>query len=258
MIPIERVVIDGRLGDSGDLAVTVAARYGHFTAMQVRDQRVRGFDVHLARLQNATRELFGAELDTGLVVDSITTALGDDLMDASVRVYVTQADPLTVIVTTRGPSEAPSTPQRLKSVVYQRFLPHIKHTGGFPQAFFGGRVAAEGFDEALFTLADGTICEGSITNLGCFDGTRLIWPDGPQLRGSTMQIMQRAGAFDHVTRPVTVAELPGFAAVFTANSWGVAPVGAVDDRELTYDKAVMASLIDLYVNTPWDPICAPG
>src|SRR5438477_13100818 len=35
-----------------------------------------------------------------------------------------------------------------------------------------------------------TISEGGITNVGCWDGTSLVWPDAPHLAGSTMQLLQ--------------------------------------------------------------------
>lgn len=249
--------MDGRLADASDLSVAVTARYGHFTAMQVRNRRVRAIDLHLARLGAATRELFSTELDTGLVLESVRTALGDDLRDAAVRVYVTEADPVLVTVTTREPTDMAPTPWRLRSVVYQRFLPHIKHLGGFPQAYLGNQVKAEGFDEALLTLPDGTICEGTITNLGAFDGERLVWPDGPQLHGTAMLMMRRAAearGLAQETRRVNVAELPEFEAVFVCNSRGVARVSAVDGVELAGDGKAMAMLKDLHDSTPWDPI----
>ena len=48
--------------------------YGHFTAMQVRGGRVRGLDLHLARLDQATDELFGISLDGALVRDYVRHA----------------------------------------------------------------------------------------------------------------------------------------------------------------------------------------
>lgn len=59
-----RIEIDGRTPDSDLLAAALLNQYGHFTAMQVRSHRVRGFDLHLARLTAATAELFGVDLDT--------------------------------------------------------------------------------------------------------------------------------------------------------------------------------------------------
>lgn len=246
--------MDGRPADGADVGLGVAARTGHFTAMQIRDHRVRGLDLHLERLSTATAELFGEQLDRDLVVASLRAVLGDDLPDASVRVNVLRTDRLHVIVSTGAPVEAPTAPQRLMSVGYQRFLPHIKHGGGFPSVHLGRQAEAAGFDEVLFVAADGTISEGGITNLGCFDGTRVIWPYAPMLHGITMQIMERAltgAGVPQERRPLRLADLPSFETVFLTNSYGVSPVGQVDDVPL---KSDVTRLVALYEDTPWDPI----
>ncbi|MEU4226906.1 aminotransferase class IV [Nonomuraea sp. NPDC026600] len=262
MIDIERTVIDGRLAEAPEVTLAVSARYGHFTAMQVRQGRVRGLDRHLDRLDRATEELFGRPLDRGLVVDSIRSVLGLDSgpgagPDASVRVYVCEVARLHVLVTATAPVEVATDPQNVRSVRYQRFLPHIKHTGGFPQGYLGRRVAAEGFDEALLTTDDGVISEGSITNLGCFDGSRVIWPDAPMLHGITMQLLEagltRAGV-QYESQVLRVEDLRDFPAVFLTNSRGVVPVGRVDDVTLKVDERAVGRLIGYFEGMPWSEI----
>lgn len=227
------------------------ARYGHFTAVQARGGRVRGLALHLDRLTTADKELFGRELDRDLVLDSIRTVLAG-AADASVRVYLTQA---CVLTTARPPKDVAKTPRNVRTEMYQRFLPHIKHTGGFPQAYLGLRAAAEGYDEVLFTAGDGRISEGSITNVGCFDGTRVIWPEAPMLRGIAMALMEegldRAGVpYEHRM----LKDLRGFEAVFLTNSHGVVPVGRVDGVPLRVDERAVRRLIDCYESTPWDQV----
>ncbi|MER6942871.1 aminotransferase class IV [Nonomuraea sp. NPDC000554] len=244
-------VIDGRPAGAGDVALAVTARYGHFTAMQVRGRRVRGLAFHLDRLDSATRELFGQELDRDLVLDSIRTVLDRD--DASVRVYVCEVDRLRVIATAAPPAQVATVPQRLRSVRHQRFLAHVKHTGGFAQGYLGRQVQAEGFDEALFTGDDGVISEGSITNLGCFDGSRIVWPDAPMLRGITMRLLEVSG-IPSERRVLRVADLPGFEAVFLSNSHGVVAVGQVDDVTLKVNDEAVATVVGAYEATPWDAL----
>ncbi|MDG4803917.1 hypothetical protein [Micromonospora sp. WMMD980] len=70
---------NGRPATADDLAPLAFAGNAHFTAMQVRDRRVRGLDLHLARLRDASHELFG-------------TALPDDQVRAAMRVAI-QAGP---------------------------------------------------------------------------------------------------------------------------------------------------------------------
>ncbi|EWC62784.1 Aminodeoxychorismate lyase [Actinokineospora spheciospongiae] len=52
-------LFNGRLAEAADLAPLAFAGFAHFTAMQVHDRRVRGLDLHLTRLREASDELFG-------------------------------------------------------------------------------------------------------------------------------------------------------------------------------------------------------
>ena len=128
-IVLPRTEIDGRQPSVEDLLIPALVNYGHITVMQVRDRAVRGLDLHLARLDAANQELYGIGLDGDRVRDRIRHAL-DDVADATVRVTVFRrdTDSVSVMVTVRPSAEAPTVPQALRSVVYQRPVPHIKHT----------------------------------------------------------------------------------------------------------------------------------
>src|SRR6266567_6744816 len=80
--------LDGRPITVDELVVPVLTGYGHFTAMQVREHRTRGIEFHVARLDAATKELFGVGLDGDRVRGHIRHALGNGTPDASVRVNV--------------------------------------------------------------------------------------------------------------------------------------------------------------------------
>ena len=82
---VARIEIDGHNATAEQLRVMALAHYGHFTAMQVRNRRVRGLGLHFARLDAANREMFGSGLDEARVRGHIGHALGDDTRDASVR-----------------------------------------------------------------------------------------------------------------------------------------------------------------------------
>lgn len=79
---------------------------GHFTAMQVRGRKTRGMEFHLARLDAATRELFGVGLDGDRVRGYIGHALADATADASVRVNVFRSGKadVSVAVSVRPPA----------------------------------------------------------------------------------------------------------------------------------------------------------
>ena len=233
--------------------------YGHFTAMQVRDGRVRGLGLHLARLDAATRELFGTGLDGGLVRGHIRHALATD-RDASVRVTVCWPDGdavPAVLVTVRPPGGMPAGPQRLMSAQYQRPAPHIKHTGGFGQAYYSRLAASRGFDGALLVAPDGTIAEGAITNIAFFDGTTVTWPDAPCLAGITMQLVEprlaRHGLPSQHGR-VRLADLRSCTGAFVTNSRGIAPVDRIDAAVIPVCPALMKTVHGLYDSVPWDLI----
>ncbi|MGW4793496.1 aminotransferase class IV [Nonomuraea sp. NPDC004297] len=248
-----RTAVDGVLVGA-EARLMLDARYGHFTAMQVRDRRVRGLGRHLDRLSGANRELFGAELDRAAVLASIRAVLGGDVRDAGVRVLVVESGDRPLIVAAAYPPHPPLRgPLHVRTVVYQRYLPHIKQAAGFQQAHIGRRAAAEGYDEALLTTADGLISEGSITNLGGFAGGRLVWPDAPMLHGVTMILLERMDV-PQERRPLRAADLAGFDQVFLCNSWGVMPVGGVDGVPLRQDAGLVNRLVTHYEGVPGDPL----
>jgi branched-subunit amino acid aminotransferase/4-amino-4-deoxychorismate lyase len=256
-----RIEIDGARASADQLRAIALGNFGHFTAMQVRDRRVRGLKCHLDRLDAANRELFGAGVDRQAVRAHIRNALGDDIADASVRVYLHEAaepaEAPSLLVTVRPPGGMPAGPWRLRSVPYQRPVAHIKHAADFGQRYYQRLAHRDGLDEALLTGPDGGISEGSITNVGVFDGRQVIWPSAPALRGITMQLIEPAlgGAGLPTARaPIRVADLGSFAGAFVTNARGIAPVGQVDDIVLPVDEELMSTLADCYAAVPWDSI----
>jgi branched-subunit amino acid aminotransferase/4-amino-4-deoxychorismate lyase len=248
--------VNGQEATARQLRALAVAGYGHFTAMQVRAGRTRGLDLHLARLDAATREMFGPGLDGGQVRHCIRHALGAQVDDASVRVMVQRPDerqPPWITVTVRPPG-GPLPDSRLQSVPYQRSIAHIKHTGDFGQSYYGRLAEQNGFDEALLTGPDGLISEGSIANIGFFDGAAVIWPAAPMLAGITMQLVQARLDVPQRRRPVRLAEVSSFASAFITNSHGVAAVTGIDGADLTTDTAFMQALADCYESAPRDLI----
>jgi branched-subunit amino acid aminotransferase/4-amino-4-deoxychorismate lyase len=257
-IPAVHTEIDGRSATIGQLRTIAPAGYGHFTAMQVRQRRVRGLGLHLGRLDAANREMFGSPLDAARVLGYIRHALGARTADASVRVYALEAPGGTaVMVTVRPPGALPPGPWRLRTVSYQRPLPHLKHVGDFGQGYFRRQALRQGFDEALLTGPGGTICEGSITNVGFSDGASVMWPSAPVLDGITMQILERmlpGHGMPSQRLPVRISNLGSFTAAFVTNSRGIAPVGRIDDVTLPVDQALMDTLTGAYESAGWDPL----
>jgi branched-subunit amino acid aminotransferase/4-amino-4-deoxychorismate lyase len=251
-----RIEVNGQAATPAQLRTLALGGFGHFTAMQVRGQAARGLGLHLVRLDAASRELFGTRTDGTEVRAHIRHALGADVDDASVRVIVQRPDdhePPWITVTVRPPA-APLPDSALQSAPYQRSVAHIKHVADFGQGYYGRRAGRNGFDEAVLTGPDGLISEGSMTNIGFFDGTSVVWPAAPVLAGITMQLIQARLACPQRHSPVRLADLGSFSSVFITNSHGVAAVTRIDERELPVDRVFMRTLTDCYGSAPWDPI----
>jgi branched-subunit amino acid aminotransferase/4-amino-4-deoxychorismate lyase len=255
------MLVDGRAASAEQLHRLALESYGHFTAMQVRGHRVRGLALHLARLDAASREMFGSQADGDLIRGFIRQAL-DGTADASVRVYVLAPaadaqDRPSVTVTVRPPGELTPAEFRLRSVPYQRSLAHIKHLGDFGQTYYRLQAVSAGFDEALLTGPDGLISEGCISNVGCLDGGTVVWPAAPMLAGITMQLLrqQLTGAGLRWTqRPIRLADLHTMTGMFVTSARGIAPVVEVEDAKLPVAADSMARLAQCYDAVPWDPI----
>ncbi|GGP84198.1 aminotransferase class IV [Saccharothrix coeruleofusca] len=244
-----RIEIDGGPATPEQVASGLLANYGHFTAMQVRDRRVRGLELHLRRLDSAHRELYGQGL-TG-VADLVSHALADDVRDASVRVTVFGLDEPTTMVTVRPPHQGSSHPHSLLPVRYTRPLPHVKHIGGFGQLLHGRRAVAAGFDDALLTTPDDVVVESAIANIGFVRDGRVVWPQADWLHGITMRLLEREVPSHREV--VRLADLRSFQAAFLSNSNGVVPVSRVGEVDFDVTEPTLTHLRTAYDAIPQDP-----
>ena len=260
-----KILLNGEPASADDLRHLVQTNYGHFTAFRVEDGKVRGLDLHLDRLQHATRELFGSELDRERVRGYLRQAVAGEARELSVRVNVfaraldrerlDQAVEADVLVIVAPASSRAATSLRVKSFRYARELPSIKHVGTFPLFHHRRLARLAGYDDALFVDADGRISEGSIWNIGFVDRAGdIVWPDAPQLDGVSMQLLKaglaRAGMHS-VVRPIRLAEISEFrAAFFTNASAPVRPIALVDERSFVIDDGVFVPLTRSYQSNP--------
>lgn len=250
-----------------ELRALALGNYGHFTSMQVRKGAVRGLDLHLQRLQEATQALFSAELDMADLRRRMRSELAAFGSEASLRVTVfapqfdfrhpeRAVDPL-ALVTLAPPREGIAAAMRVRSVAFQRELPQFKHVGTF--ALFHHRRLARlaGFDDAVFVDAQRRISEGSLWNLGFWDGRGVVWPQAPALRGVTERLLQagldRAG-IPQASRPVELGELSAFSGAFTCNASVVAPLRGIDGVEFPGASECAALLAELLESQPWQEI----
>jgi branched-subunit amino acid aminotransferase/4-amino-4-deoxychorismate lyase len=248
--------LDGDDVDAGRLSVLATVNYGHFTSMRVQDRAARGLGLHLERLARDCRRVFDAELDLDRVRRYARNAVAD--MTGPVIVRVTVFDPAlevgdagadavpSVLVTTRA-APVPGPPLRLRTAVYQRELPEVKHVGLFGPVRLRRRARRAGADDVLFTDADGAVCETSIANIGFIDGDRVVWPRADWLDGVTMRLVSTI--VDTSTERVTVDRLTSLSGAFVTNAAvGIRPVGAVDDAHWTEEPTVLRRIRELYAD----------
>ena len=263
--PAPRLELNGGPVGVDDLRHLAQTNYGHFSVMRAEDGGVRGLDLHLDRLQAATRELFGSELDRERLRGYLRRVLNDAAGAWSVRINVfarsldrermDRSVDVDVLVGA-SPAPAPTTqPLRVKSFVYARELPSIKHAGTFG-LFHHRRLAhLAGFDDALFVDANGRISEGSIWNVGFVDRDgAVVWPQAPQLDGVGMRLIDAGLASQGMrssTRPVHLRELDAFRAAFFSNAGvPVRMLAAVDGHGFDMAAEIEQRLVAAYRVNP--------
>lgn len=252
---------NGRAASADDLAGALT-NYGHFTSLQVRDGAVQGLDLHLQRLQDGTVELFGSALDALQVRAWMCDALrAEGVVDASMRVTVfsrqfdfrrpLQPVAVDVLMAVAPPVDLPAISRRLRTVRYQRELPHVKHVGTF--ALFQHRREAlqAGVDDALFVGDDGHISEGTTWNIAFASGSTLVWPQSPALRGTHERLMQAGWGSDQQVRPVALTELAGFNAAIACNAAGIWPIAVIDGIVLVNSETLCIKARQVLAETPW-------
>lgn len=258
-----RIELNGMAASADDLRHLVQTNYGHFTAMRVEAGGIRGLNLHLDRLEAATRELFGTALDRDIVRGFLRHAIAGE-RELSLRVNIfsraLDRDDLTrnvepdVLVIASVPRPASLAPLRLKSFVYVRDAAALKHVGTFPLFHHRRLAQLAGFDDALFADAQGRISEGSIWNIGFIGADGVVWPEASQLEGTSMQLLQaglaRAGVAS-TTRATHLHELEGFrGAFFTNASVPVRPIASIDAHRFEIDQDWLATLARCHQSNP--------
>ncbi|WEX87770.1 aminotransferase class IV family protein [Sinorhizobium garamanticum] len=237
---IYQAQINGRPATSAELIPLAFAGFAHFTAMQVRNRRVKGLDLHLARLRKASLEFFGRALPDEQLQSYIKTAIDGGPEDQSLTATIFSrngeftADSMdvepAVLVRTGAPSDGPKGPLRLSAVDHERPLTAIKHVGEAGKTYYLHHAIRQGFDDAAFVDRRGRLSEATIWNLVFWDGEAVIWPKAAILNGTMMAIVQRQ--LDRLGIPqrneeIALDRLGGLSGAAVMNSWtpGVAVTG---------------------------------
>ncbi len=259
-------LLEGVPASADDLRALALSNFGHFTAMQVRGGAVQGWDFHVQRLQQATQELFGCGLDVGRMRGHLREALAAQ-PDCSLRVtvYSRQFDyrqagracPPDILLSLAAPASADKPAIRVKSFDFVRPFPSFKHVATFPLFQYRRLALQAGYDDALFVDPAGHVCEGSIWNIGLWDGQAMTWPQGPALRGSCEHLLRQAlsvAGIPQQARPVRLAEVGAFQAAFALNASGIQAISQVDDVGFVGAPGLLGQLRESLAAVPWLPI----
>jgi branched-subunit amino acid aminotransferase/4-amino-4-deoxychorismate lyase len=237
--------LDGQAVTAESLLPLAFAGFAHFTAMQVRGRRVKGLDLHVKRLREASMAFFGRALADDEVLARIRSVIAAGEADMSLTVTVfpssgeftadSMAGGLSVLVRSGAPARGPAGPLRLSTVEHQRPHARIKHVGESGKTYFLHQAVREGFDDAAFVDAAGRLTEATIWNLVFWDGEAVVWPQGELLIGTMMGSVQRQLARQGVPQryeDITLERLRELAGAAVMNSWtpgiAVTAIGSVE------------------------------
>ncbi|MEO9340588.1 aminotransferase class IV family protein [Mesorhizobium sp. SB112] len=256
--------INGRPATAVELTPLAFAGFAHFTAMQVRNRKIKGLDLHLARLRNASLEFFGQALPDDQLRSFIKAAIDDGPGNLSLTVTVFSrngeftADSMNVkpdfLVRTGAPSNGPKGPLRLSVVEHERPHAAIKHVGEAGKTYYLHQAIREGFDDAAFMDRHGRLSEATIWNLVFWDGEAVIWPKAEMLQGTMMSMIQRQ--LDRLAIPqryeeITLDKLRDLSGSAVMNSWtpGIA-VTAVASNVIPHAKPFLTLLHEAHEAEP--------
>ncbi|MEU8660389.1 aminotransferase class IV [Actinoplanes philippinensis] len=254
------VEINGSVPSAEALHRAVVQGFGHYTSMQVRGRAVAGLDLHLARLREASAELFPDDLapPDGTIAELIGHAMRGE-RDASVRVTVLPGMDVLVSVSEPVP-DVPRPPLRVRAVRYERDLPHLKHRGTLAQTQHALQARRAGFDDVLFVGHGGLILEGSVWNAVFWDGDHVVWPQAPMLAGITMQALRRTMtgmAVPQVERRLPLSGTTGLTAAAATNShFPDQAILSIDKTDFPAYGHLTALLRRVWEEVPWQTIPA--
>lgn len=260
--------LNGRPANVADLIPLAFAGFAHFTAIQVRDRKIRGLDLHLKRLDNASLAFFGRALPDEDLRAHIRQAIDAGPADQSLTVTVfsphgeftpdsMDVEPA-VLVRTAAPSNGPAGPLRLAVVEHERPLANFKHVGESGKTYYLHQAVRDGFDDAAFIDRHGRLSEATIWNLVFRDGEAVIWPKAEMLAGTMMGTVQRQlerlGVPQH-HEEITLSRLKGFSGAAVMNSWtpGIA-VSAIGSTAMPEAKAFLDLLHQAHAAEPAESV----
>jgi branched-subunit amino acid aminotransferase/4-amino-4-deoxychorismate lyase len=260
--------LNGIMLETSDLPVLMALQYGHFTSMQIRDGQVKGLKLHLDRLEKSSEKLFACHIDGKKIMEYLQNIVGKN-DSCSVRVNIfTQSfqgnlikpNDLKVLITKSSPVHPSNVALKVKTAHFERLLPDVKYSGILSGILAYQREArAEGYNDVLYTDNHDHIAEGSVWNIGFYDGQSVILPTAPALSGIMIQLLTerfKSLGTKVIYKNIHLSELSEYKAAFYTNSVNHRGIIAQIDRYVL-DKGgegISTLLESAYDGISWDRI----
>lgn len=263
-----RLFVHGAPADPAALAHQALVNYGAYTSFRFEDGGTRGLSLHLARLQAAADELFGAAIDEAQVRAEVRQALGArDAAFVRISLFSRQIGhrdptwvgaPEVMIGIFDPPPPLGDRPLRVRSFVYQRDVPHLKSVATLGLMRARRAVRAAGADDALFVDASGRVSEGTLWNIGFVSGDTVVWPEAPMLAGVTQALLTARLAGQGLsceTRQIHLDEVGAFDGAFLCNSATPAcPIAEIDAVPFDTRAETLAGLRAAWASNPVETI----
>jgi len=257
------ILVEGAPATEAELTCLALVNYGAYTSFRVEEGGVRGLDLHLARLEASAVDLFGESPGEARLRELMRRAVdGRDDSWLRVSLFSPEIRPRDAswhgcprVMTVASPSPPPLAESvRVQVQTHVRDAAHLKHAATFPLIRARRQACAAGFDDALFTDADGLISEGTLWNIGFVRGETVVWPRAPMLAGVTQALIERGLAsvgLEAVPAPVRLADLGGFDGAFLCNSaTPVCAITAIGDVAFAGAAAMIARVDQAWRSNP--------
>ncbi|KAK0360331.1 hypothetical protein LTR94_027722, partial [Friedmanniomyces endolithicus] len=170
-----QILIDGEPPLEADLLHQALVNYGAYSSFRVQGGAARGLDLHLERLDDSAKALFGQGLGAEVLRRRMAQAVkGRDDCWLRVSLFSNQISHRSpdyqgaprVMTIVSDPPPPLGDGFRLMSLAYQREAAEFKHVAGFGQIRARREARAAGLDDALFVDESGHIGEGALWNIG--------------------------------------------------------------------------------------------
>lgn len=241
---------------------------GVYSSLIVVSNRVKGWNLHLARLRRDAKEFLGLEVQEQKIVEALRLFLSNqpDNTEISCRVTVfpssfSAASPHlevspSILVTGAGGGSVTTDSVRLQLKTYSRPSASYKTTNIATAMHKRGAAKKDGYDDPLF-MRDEFITEGPTWNVFFILGDRLYTPslEAGLLPGVTRQILINGFSENCDEVMIKSKDIRSFEAGFVTNAAiGVVPISEIDGVKYDALHPLIEKARNRYSGIPMDII----